>query len=65
MGHYTLNTIPPNGTARELDNITKLSPLVQDIIVEYADIFDAPTELPPNREEDFKIDLVPGSKIPT
>jgi hypothetical protein len=65
MGNQTLQTIEPNGTARDQNNINQLNPLIQDTVKEFADIFDAPTKLPPNREEDFKIDLVSGAEIPS
>jgi hypothetical protein len=57
-------TIPPDGTARDESNIKKLNPLVQDTIRDYADIFDPPTLLPPNRDENFEINTIPGAKIP-
>ena len=35
---------------------------VQEIIEEFADVFETPTELPPTREIDHEIPLKPGSQ---
>ena len=42
----------------------KKHPVVEQILSQFPDVFDTPTELPPMRAEDLSIDLVPGSKLP-
>jgi hypothetical protein len=42
--------------------VKKLHPEIEKVINEYKDVFETPTKLPPNRPENFKIELEPGAR---
>lgn len=49
------------------EHIQQLPPVAKSIVIEYQDVFpeELPTELPPKRNADLKIHLIPGATPPT
>ena len=65
VGEFAASTELNKVAVEEL--IERLSPVAKSIVTEYQDVFpeELPLELPPKRDADLKINLIPGSIPPT